>query len=354
MPRTHAQIIDLIEEKLQDSSNATWSAAELTDYVRDGLRQISEAFPYFRRETYKLETRTGTATSTSANNLVDATESQFLSTDTDKVIYNTTDKTWAIVTTYTSATTLVLSRDIMASGEQYEIYNKGCWNNRQINISDMRDAYLWIDRVEFEVGDYPPNYRNFDIKDDILEIDIDFTPDDSKDTDADIDVYVYFAEPHRLNRMTDLAGAVNNAGGYTVGATSMALNGLTDADVIVENALFTVATVRGTYRITADVTVASSAATVSFYPGLYDAVVNTDAVTFVGSTLTPRLERMLVDLVYAQAVLNKNITYVNLVNVGGTNAWANFQAKAERDLSRVLSDINAGRKPITKRTYSRG
>ena len=62
----------------------------------------------------------GTATSTTANKLVD-TGAAFTSAYVSKTVYNTTDDTFATVTALDNSTTLSLSADIMASGETYII-----------------------------------------------------------------------------------------------------------------------------------------------------------------------------------------------------------------------------------------
>ena len=73
-------------------------------------------------------TQSGSATSTSANNLVD-TEGGFTNALVGYIVYNTTDNTVATVNSITDANTLVLSANIMASGENYTLYaddNAGC------------------------------------------------------------------------------------------------------------------------------------------------------------------------------------------------------------------------------------
>jgi len=73
-------------------------------------------------------TESGSATSTSANNLVD-TAATFTDNLVGYIVYNTTDNTVATVNSITDANTLVLSADIMASGENYTLYaddNAGC------------------------------------------------------------------------------------------------------------------------------------------------------------------------------------------------------------------------------------
>lgn len=62
----------------------------------------------------------GTTTATTANKLVNANKT-FDSSVLDKLVFNTTDGTFAKVTAVDSATTLSLSADIMTTGEAYEI-----------------------------------------------------------------------------------------------------------------------------------------------------------------------------------------------------------------------------------------
>lgn len=70
-----------------------------------------------------LKITQGSATSTSANKLVDST-ANFNSTDhLNKTLYNSTDDTWAQITAIDSTTQVSISADIMASGEAYVIAN---------------------------------------------------------------------------------------------------------------------------------------------------------------------------------------------------------------------------------------
>jgi hypothetical protein len=65
-------------------------------------------------------TASGSATSTSADHLVDSAAT-FTAALVGLSVHNITDNTYAIVSAYNSATDLTLSADIMASGEKYEI-----------------------------------------------------------------------------------------------------------------------------------------------------------------------------------------------------------------------------------------
>ena len=76
-------------------------------YIRDGIK-----YPEFG---------TSAATSTSTNNLVDATADFTTGVKVGYIVFNKTDGTSAKVTAVTNATTLALSADIFASGEIYQI-----------------------------------------------------------------------------------------------------------------------------------------------------------------------------------------------------------------------------------------
>ena len=66
----------------------------------------------------------GTTTSGVLNKLVDSGENFItLGIQVNAIVYNTTDSTSAFVTAIDDANTLALSANIMASGENYTIYN---------------------------------------------------------------------------------------------------------------------------------------------------------------------------------------------------------------------------------------
>lgn len=79
--------------------------------------------------------QTGTTTSTSANQLVN-TNASFTSALVGKTVYNSTDATWAKITSFVSASTLGLSASIMAVSENYTICDA---------IDTLSGAYSKID-----------------------------------------------------------------------------------------------------------------------------------------------------------------------------------------------------------------
>lgn len=64
----------------------------------------------------------GTATATTASRLIDSGAS-FTTNDIGKMVHNTTDDSYAHVHGYVSSTELILASDIMASGENYDLYS---------------------------------------------------------------------------------------------------------------------------------------------------------------------------------------------------------------------------------------
>jgi len=361
-PMARADLVNQIEDSLQDSTNSIFTAAEVGLKLDDALIEASHYVPYVTKDIYTIESRTGSASSTSANNLVDASKSPFLSTDTNKVVYNVTDKTWAVIKSYSSASQVGLSADIFTSGEQYEIYNKGCWNSKQLSIINS-DDWLWIIAVEYPALRSPytrgQTLRNYTMmpgrinlassgaqeRDKIIEMDVAYV-DDSGVATADKDAYIWFARQHRLNPMTDLLGAVNNGAGYAAGSTSMVLGSLQSSGTVPKDTLFTVALATGissrlVYRVTADATITTSAATISFWPGLEAAVVDTAVVTFVGSTLTPELERVLIQLTAGRCSMSKSIKYINSIAVGGGSAYTNYREWGEREVAQAIRKLKA-------------
>ncbi len=347
MPKAFAALIDEAESELQDSANATWTAAELAIQLEDAIKEVSEYKTHVMEYVYTIESRTGIASSTTSDALVDATETQFLSTDVDKVIYNTYDNTWAIVTAFVSTSQLTLSKDIMVSTETYEMYNKGCRTRFQINIEDITDyegpAKHGVIAIEYPKG----VRRNFKIDGDILTIDVVSVPDSKVATPAtDVEVHIWVEVRQRVSQLTDLAGAINN-GNLTVGTTTISVDGLSGTEVVAEDTLLTIAGVRGIYRVTADVTLSSGGGDLVIFPGLLDVIVDGDVVTITGSTLTRELERLVVELTASRAGLSKSR---NAVNIGGAGTYNEYRNQLDTTLGK-LETLRNRHAPRTKRSY---
>jgi len=98
----------------------------------------------------------GSATSTSANHLVD-TGGAFVATMVGYRVKNTTDSTYAYITAYNSGTDVTLSSDIFIQGENYEIKNaqfvcpitgtyqviaKVAWNSTSVVADKAYNSYI--------------------------------------------------------------------------------------------------------------------------------------------------------------------------------------------------------------------
>jgi hypothetical protein len=307
-----------------------------------GLALVTDYVPHIVLVRRKLESRQGSATSDTAGALVDATNNQFLSSDVGKAVYNASTYRWGIVIAYVSASQLTLDHDLFPDGDEaYYIYNEGCHNNKQVNISGF-PGYREIKRAEYPVGEERGIDRDIN---GIVQIAYDGdVPDSSTVDDAseNVIVHLYLKRNHFISQMTDFAAAINNVDGYAAGSTSMVLDALESSITIKRGQPFTIAGVPGEYTITDDVAVSGSAATISFFPGLEVAATDDDVVTFTKSTLTPELEPIFDDWCAAKMMSNKSAVlgvkqFINAANtVRAARNFANEEMeRAERKLEQI-------------------
>ncbi|KKK99444.1 hypothetical protein LCGC14_2632680, partial [marine sediment metagenome] len=112
---------------------------------------------------------------------------------------------------------------------------------------------------------------------------------------------------------------VDLVAGYSEGDTSMVIDDLQSAGTIEADQEFTIANTRGIYRVTADATIASNEATVSFYPGLESDVDNDVVVTFTQSTLTdPKVETFVINYASALAAIREPMLLYQQANAAIT------------------------------------
>lgn len=349
MARTYAQIEDVVQQMLQDTTPSTYDTTETGYWIEECLKEFSHYIPHIVSVVFKIESRTGTDTAGTTSSLTDTTKSQFVAGDAtnEKVVHNTTDHTWAVVLANSSTSVNTLSADIMASGDEYEIYNKRCWNKKQIFIGDVTD-YLWIDSVEYPIG----TKRNWKVYGEVLEIDANSIADsDSTLTSlGKTEVLVRFAKPHRLCQLTDLEGTCLAI--EPVGETSLSLTALGVSEVVEIGDELNIANKRYTYTVTKGVALTSEGVgVVTVFPGMEAATAVGEVVTFVKSTLKPQHEELFCHLVAARAVLSDNINYINAVNKGGPETYARFRDWGERKLAEVLSKLDRISTPRTRRVY---
>jgi len=321
-PETYATMIDLISQKLQDTGNAVWTDAEILLYFTEALREISQYSPQIRMLEFLIESRRGTASETSAGYLVDDVEDQFVAGDVGKIAYNVDDRTWAYIKTYTDETKIGVGKDIFADGESYRIFNKNCNHQKELYIGEFTD-WLWIDKIEFPAMEDSPRYVKWIERGrDVIRLDIDEEPDDTSESDARNEAWVFFAMRHKLSQLTDLAAKSVAA---VEGATSMGITATQVSTTIEMGQEFTIANERGIYVVTANATTgADQTATIYFWPPLESSVDTNEVITFISSTLTSKLEGIFADLVAGKAAMHKASSYINLINKGGPSVWRNM------------------------------
>ena len=352
MAMTYLEVLTKALQMVQDTAGATYDkTTEMAYWIEESLKELATYDPHIVEVIFKIESRTGTTTS--ATSLTDATKDQFVAADAtdEKVVHNTTDNTWAVVLANSDLDVNTISVDIMASGDSYKIYNKRCKNEKQIYIGDVAD-YLWIDSVEYPLG----TMRNFTVRGDILEIDVNAVQDSDSTLDPpnDIDVLVRFAKPHRLFQITTLIGELT--ADEDKGDTRIAIDGLTQAagTVVEIGDEFHLENHRTLYTVTADTTLASGCGNIYIFPALEADATDNDDITFTKSTLKPQHEELFCHLVAARAVLSNNINYINANPTGGVDVWSRYQTWGERKLGEVLGKLSELSSPRTSRVYPRG
>jgi len=338
-PETYATMIDLISFKLQDTGNAVWTDAEILLYFTEALREISQYHPYIYKCEFNLESRRGTADTDTANSLVDTELEQFLTTDAGKWVYNSEDRTWAVVTDAQYAVSdnkLVLSKDIFPDGDEpYQIFNKECTDSKEININANQAVdgalgrrafdWLYIDKIEYPILQDPPSYLNpgdWEIQENhIIRLKVDAEPDDTKNASASDEVWVYFALQHKMSQLTTVLGKIDLVAGYAAGLTTIHVDDMLADEVIYKGDMFQIDNVRGIYIADYPRTLTSGESDVSFFPPLMDATTDDTTVRFISNTLDYKLEGIFADLVAGKAAMHKASAYINQINKGGPNVW---------------------------------
>ncbi len=323
MPLTFVQLRDDIEEALEDSSNVLYTAATLDTKMEEVLRDLSLRRPLMQTLTFEFETRTGSTSTTTSGALVDSGEAQFRASDVGKVVYNDSTDDYAIVTAFVSTSQLTISSDIFTTtGDRYDMFNENCRHYRELFIGDVLDgvgADSGVRHVFYPLRRNPTRERSYtDLGDGRLDIDIGFRPDDSSIAHANLKVDVTFARRHQVSQLTDLAGALS--AGASAGDTSIAVDGFNGSEVVAEDQEFTVAGLRGKYRVTdtGGVTLSTGAGTLTIFPALESDVANNDVVTMLGSSLTRDLERHFVHLVAAEAQISVATRFLRYADEGAT------------------------------------
>ncbi len=348
MPRNFNAMTTLVTTKLQSAGTMDYSVAEVTYQIEESLKEFAFYKPHIVEIPFSIESRYGVDSAGSASALSDSVKYQFLSTDAanEKVVHNTYDHTWAVVKASTSTSVLNLSADIMATGENYRIYNKRCSNEKQVYIGNVLPVVMDVESVEYPIG----QKRNWEIvSQGVLEIDVDYVADSdassSKTQLPNTTVLVRFKRPHILSEMADLSGLVAGTSGAKA-ATTFSCSGVTASSTIQSGQEFYIADHRQSYVITTDATASTAGiASISFYPPLEAVADSASVVTFTNSTLKPHEEEMFADLVSARLAISKPVKMYSQAN----SAIATVAA-ATASIAAMTTQLNAATTAIASGT----
>jgi len=196
MAKTLSAIRGTVRQFLRDEytgNDYEFADDELDLHINEVRVEISQRRPYKVKETVYASNKSGTATATTANHLIDTTKSQFVAGDVGKTVYNSTDKTTAKVTAYNSESDLTLDTDIMASGESYYLYCYGGTNGRDLDLSSITGLIgEKVEKVEYPTRQWPRVEEDVEVFGDLVTLKIDSEP-----TDGD-EVFLYCYKVHTL------------------------------------------------------------------------------------------------------------------------------------------------------------
>jgi len=352
MPKTHAALVNEVEELLEDSSNAVWGATVVANALDAAIREFSSYSPDVALVTREFESRTGYATAATAGTLTDTTNSPFFTRDVGKVVFNVTDNTWAIVIAWVSTSVLTLSHSIMATGEQYVMYNQDCWSPYQIylgDITDYVDPDRGIDAVYYPAQGSNRTRRNFTVDHNVLTVLYDGSIPDSSQANLGsrvVEVDIWVRRQHKVSRMTGFAAAIDLTAGYGEGATTIHVDGLVAAaETAAEDQEFSIAGARRRYRLTQATTFASNEGDITFFPPLEAAFVDDIVVTFTQSSLNREQERVVVDLCAGRLSITKSTRMLQEINtaIASITSGAAALGQSTARLSRQMADIASAR-----------
>lgn len=357
--KTFATLIDEVQASLSDDGTK-FTDALVTIKLEDALREVSLLRPFMEKRKFELESRTGAATSTLSTWLVDSSAQFVAATDVGKVIYNTTDRTWAKVISNgaNSTTQLNLSKDIMASGESYEMFNENCWTNKQIYLGDISD-YIGdnhgVEKVVYRSLYDPQEERNFTVEGDILTLDINFDPPDSSSATADVEVYVWLRRKHQVTQQSITTLYIDKGAGYSAGDTAILVDydGGAVTGTIKEGTNFTIHETRGVYIVTADATFSGNEVTLQIFPALENDIADDKTVWLLKSSLDYWLETVVVELTAGRSLISKAPNLVDAVNVGGPSVPDRYEAEGQRMVASALMKLKSGLPPKMSRLYSK-
>lgn len=234
-----------------------------------------------------------------------------------------------------------IDREILATVE----------DSYMLDISAIPDL-LFIDRLEYEVDQDPPDYRNWDeLYDGMIRMDLNIAPDAD-----DEDVYLYVAKPQRItnsDNVTDLVGAIDLGAGYEEGDETIHVDGLQATGTIPAGTHFKITGDSTPYYLTAAATIASNEGDFAIAPPLQADVADGAVVTLETSSLNPLEEQWFIEYVAGTLARDYSFEIINSINNGGVAVPEKVQSWGTSYLAEVIANLQANRYRRDTRRYPR-
>ena len=149
----YADIIKNLEEVI-DTFSATAYLAQPVANVNNQYNLPADYYLINKIFYYPTLKVSGTTTGVNGYELIDANQTFTTSVAVGDVITNTTDNTSAYITSITNDTTLVISEDIMANAETYNIYDQ--YNITEVErVNQNKLYYLTSSNLTYPTTQYP-------------------------------------------------------------------------------------------------------------------------------------------------------------------------------------------------------
>jgi len=351
--KSHADITDAIQEYLGNNST-DFTDALLINWITQGLTEFSYYCPNIVRETFATN-----GVSSSATKELDISEiSDLLWVDALEFKVGKTPRQWRNFKQHYS-TQLSMDIDFWPADADSGIDTDEALDSGEEAIDVDADATTAIPvgtiiRIENELYFVTATGTTLTV-----ESAYGRTSNSAHATNKDIMIpqlaYLYCAKPHVIPALTDLAGVVDlPASGYAAGLRTIHIDTMGEADTLEEDWTFTITGDATTthYRLTEPTILASNEGDITFEPGLAEAIVDGDVVTFDNSTLTSAQETLLIDLVAARAALSTSAKFIQTIPKSGRNPFADYmtfwQAQLSITLQKLQNEAKKYQKPYTE------
>lgn len=311
---TSVELVDRVEEILEDSGNAIFTATPISSQLQDDLKTISFYRPWEIRQTLFARDGSRELSLATIDNLIEIDAVEYpIGRDPRYFIDFDENHQMLIMDIRARPTATIQQKDVLLTTgtENQVLTGTATFTANSTAVTGSGTAFS----TELQVGYYisPTSltawYRVASITDDtnLVLAEVVKTNDDGADTGTYYwfrPVNLYCNKNHYVEKtQTDFEGAIDLVAGYPKDAWMVHIDGL-GSGTMPRDMLFTIAGVDGVYRITDDATIGSSEADIFFDPPLKGVAADDAVVTFYASSLDKELEMILPDLTAAMVALN--------------------------------------------------